>query len=229
MKTDHKYTNILVACECSGRIRSNLRGLGFNAYSCDIKPAEDGSEFHIQGDALRALHAMEWHGLIAHPVCTRLSNSGRRWLHNSPSGKTHVEMWKNFFAGADFYCAFRDASHIPCRAIENLIMHDHAREYISPRNVQFVQPWHFGDEAFKATGFERVNLPKLEHWHTREQMNPPSKKTEPERHAQWSKVHLASPGKNRATLRSRTFPGIANAIAVQWGAAIHQERVNPQI
>lgn len=201
----------LVGCECSGAIRRELRARGWDAWSCDTKPAEDGSPFHIQDDVLRHLDD-GWHLAIFHPVCKRLANSGVRWLRKPPPGKTIFEMWRALADGAEFYCRLRDAN-IPHRAIENPLMHEHARRIVQPGPRQVVQPWWFGDPFFKATGFETFNLPPLV---PTCRLTPPKPGTD--EHKAWSLIARMPPGPEREANRSRTFPGIAAAVADQWGA-----------
>jgi len=209
---------ILVACEESQAVTIEFRKLGHEAYSADIQDCSGGyPEWHIKGDVLKILND-GWDMMIAHPPCTRLTNAGRRWLHNPPKGKTMVQMWSDFFDGVEFYRAIRSAN-IPKIAIENPVMHDHARELLGKESRNIVQPWWFGDKAFKATGFELINLPGLV-------SNPPGNlpgsrlippKSGTDEHKEWSKVHRMSPGPERTKLRSKTYPGIAKAIANQWG------------
>ena len=98
-------------------------------------------------------------------------------------------------------------------------MHCHARELIKPGPRQVIQPWHFGDPAFKATGLELIGLPKLV---ATNRLTPPATGT-PE-HRKWSVIHMASPGPNRKRDRSVTFPGIAEAMADQWGPLLIESR-----
>tara|TARA_R110000850_G_scaffold160743_2_gene285138 strand:+ start:157 stop:801 length:645 start_codon:yes stop_codon:yes gene_type:complete len=208
---------ILVACEESQAVTIELRKLGHDAYSSDIDPCSGGyPEWHIQGDVLDILDN-GWDMMIAHPPCTRLTNAGRRWMHVPPKNRTMVEMWQEFFSGVEFYKAIRNAN-IPKIAIENPIMHDHARELLGNEARNIVQPWWFGDKAFKATGFELINLPGLI-------SNLPGNlpgarlvapKSGTDEHKKWSKVHRMSPGPERTRLRSKTYPGIAKAMAEQW-------------
>lgn len=201
---------ILLGCECSGVVRSEFRKLGHDAWSCDIMPADDGSEYHIQADILRGVLTYGWDMAIFFPPCTRLANSGRRWLHNPPNDKTMVQMWTEFFEGVELYKAVRNAP-IPKIAIENPVMHDHARELIEKGKRHIVQPWWFGDKAFKATGFELIGLPKLK---PTNKLTPP--KTGTEEYKAWSWIHRLPPSPERTKLRSQTFPGIAKAMT-QWG------------
>ena len=201
---------ILVACEESQAVTIELRKLGHDAYSCDLKPCSGGyPEWHIQADVLTVLNN-GWDMMIAHPVCTRLTNAGVRWLKVPPKGRTLPEMWQELKEAAAFYMALRDAD-IPLKAIENPIMHCYAKEIINPGKRQVVQPWWFGDEAFKGTGFELIGLPELE---KTEELTPPKPGTE--EHKKWSFIHRMPPGPKRAELRSKTFPGMAKAMAYQW-------------
>lgn len=205
----------LVACECSGAVRRALRARGWDAWSCDLKPAEDGDPHHIQGDVLKVL-GDGWDLMIAHPVCTRLTNSGVHWLtgKRQPKGKTRLQLWRELVEGAEFYCALRDAP-IHYRAVENPVMHEHAARIIRPGPRQVVQPWWFGDPFFKATGFELVNLPHLK---PTNRLTPPKAGTPAhkglERRASLPAWATAADG------RSRTFPGVADAIADQWGGYV---------
>jgi len=201
---------VLVACEESQAVTIELRKLGHEAYSADILDCSGGHpEWHIKGDVIGILDN-EWDMMIAHPPCTRLANSGRRWLHNPPKNKTMVQMWSDFFKGVEFYKELLSAP-IPKIAIENPVMHDHARELIQKSTRSIVQPWWFGDKAFKATGFELIGLDPLV---ATNKLTPPKPGTD--EHKEWSGIHRMSPGPERAKLRSKTFPGIAKAMAEQW-------------
>lgn len=202
---------VLIACEESQAVCIEMRKRGHEAYSCDTQECSGGHpEWHIQGDVLDHLDNC-WDMMIAHPPCTRLANSGVRWLHNPPKGKTFLQMWDELIDGVDFYNRVRDAD-IPMKAIENPIMHKYARRMIKPAYKQTVQPWWFGDKAFKATGLELIGLPDLV---ATDKLIPPKPGTD--EHKEWSKIHRIPPGPERAKLRSKTFPGIARAMAEQWG------------
>lgn len=194
---------VLIACECSGRVRDAFIARGHEAISCDIKPTETPGP-HYECD-VRDVISMDWDMMIAHPVCTRLANSGVRWLHER-------NLWDELDEAVEFYNLFRNADHIPMRAIENPVMHRYARERIGEMRRQVVQPWWFGEKAFKATGFELFGLPDLL---PTNKLNPPTRGTD--EHKSWSWVHREPPGPNRAANRSRTFLGIADAMAEQWG------------
>jgi hypothetical protein len=209
---------VLIGCETSGVMRRAFAALGHDAWSCDLLPAEDGSNRHYVCD-VRDLLNDGWDLLaLMHPPCTRLCNSGVRWLSVPPRGKSLEEMWQDLDAAADLFSACWNAP-IERIACENPVMHGHAkariRNYEPP--AQTVQPWWFGDRAFKATSFYLRRLPKLM---PTDRLVPPKAGTD--EHKQWSLVHRASPGPDRWRLRSRTFPGIAAAAARQWGdAAMH--------
>ncbi len=204
---------VLIGCETSGVVRRAFAARGHDAWSCDILPAEDGSNRHYQGD-VRDILDDGWDLLaVMHPPCTRLCNSGVRWLHRPPKGRTLDEMWDDLQSGVDLFAACLNAP-IDRVAVENPVMHRHARERL-PADLpkpQIVQPWHFGDPAFKATGLYLRGLPPLA---DTARLTPPAKGTDA--HKEWSAIHRASPGPDRARIRSRTFPGIAAAMADQWG------------
>ncbi len=206
---------VLVACEYSGRVRDAFRALGHDAMSCDMLPTEaDGP--HYQGD-VRDILGDGWDLMIGHPPCTRLTNSGVRWLHVPPPGKTKEQMWVELDEAAEFYRTLRDAP-IPRKALENPVMHCHARERLGNANRHVVQPWWFGEPAFKATGFELIGLPPLQ---PTNRLTPPKAGTPEHKSWSWSWVHRLPPSEDRWKHRSRTFHGIAAAMADQWGAVTH--------
>lgn len=200
----------LVACECSGAIRDALLAAGVDAVSCDLKQTRKPGP-HIVGDALVQIER-RWAGVIAHPVCRYLTNAGAKHLYlgtrkeNGPD----PERWENMRKAAAFFNAFKRAN-APRIAIENPIPHCHARALIG-RPTQYVQPWHFGDPFFKATGWWLYGLPPLV---PTERLTPPKPGTA--EHKAWSMVHRCPPGPDREEIRSNTFPGPARAIAQQWG------------
>lgn len=205
--------NVLIACEESGTVRDAFLALGHNAISCDLQPTRSKGP-HLQCDVREVLH-LGWDLIIAHPVCKRLANSGVRWLTNAPpKGKTESQMWDELEEAAEFYRVLRDAP-IPKKGIENPVMHQYAIERVNPGYRQVVQPWWFGDQTFKATGFELIGLPDLV---PTNKLTPPAKGT-PEYKA-WSWVHYMPPGPNRERERSKFQPGIARAMAEQWGGRV---------
>lgn len=210
---------ILIGCETSGAMRRAFAARGHDAWSCDLLPADDGSNRHITGDLREVIAWGGWDMLaVMHPPCTRLCNSGVRWLTAPPKGRTLEEMWADLREGAAFFSDCWNAD-IPRVAVENPVMHRHAKALI--RNYQppacTVQPWWFGDPAFKATSFYLKGLPPLV---ATNRLIPPRRETEPARWREWSKIHFASPGADRWKLRSETFPGIAAAAAAQWSPVV---------
>ncbi len=203
---------ILVGCETSGVVRRAMAARGHDVWSCDLLPAEDGSNRHITGDIRDHLND-GWDILaVMHPPCTRLCNSGVRWLHTPPPGRTREDMWADLeVAAALFAMCWR--APIPSVCVENPIMHSHAHARL-PADLakpQIVQPWWFGEPFFKATGLYLRGLPPLA---PTNRLAPPERGT-PE-HKKWSAVHRAPPGPERWRFRSRTFEGVAKAMASQW-------------
>ena len=209
---------VLVGCETSGVVRRAFAAFGHDVWSCDLLPAEDGSNRHIVCDVRDLLHD-GWDLLaVMHPPCTRLCNSGVRWLHVPPPGRTLEAMWADLDEGAALFSDCWNAP-IPRVCVENPVMHKHARERIAGwERPQTVQPWWFGDPAFKATGLYLRGLPKLAPTY---KLTPPRAGT-PE-HKAWSAVHRASPGPDRWRERSRTFDGLAQAMASQWSTSAAAE------
>ena len=204
---------VLVGCETSGRVRNAFLALGHDAWSCDLLPSVDGSNRHIVCD-VRDLLGDGWDLLaVMHPPCTRLCNSGVRWLHKAPPGRSLEEMWSDLDEGA---ALFSDCWNAPIErvAVENPVMHRHAKERIHNYQpaAQTVQPWWFGEPAFKATSFYLRGLPPLV---ATNRLVPPRAGTD--EHKRWSKVHRAPPSPDRWQIRSMTYQGIADAMALQWG------------
>lgn len=212
---------VLIACEFSGVVRRAFASRGHDAWSCDLLPAEDRSNRHIIGD-VRNILADGWDLLmVAHPPCTRLCNSGVRWLSVPPPGRTHEEMWAELDDGVDLFAACWQAP-IDRVALENPVMHRHARERMPadlPR-PQIVQPWWFGEPQFKATGLYLRGLSPLVET---KRLSPPKPGTD--EHKAWSRVHRMPPSADRAKERSRFFPGIADAMADQWGREAEKAEV----
>lgn len=190
--------NILVACEYSGTVRNAFRNLGYNAWSCDLLPSDDNSPYHIQGDVTPIL-GEGWDLMVAHPPCTHLAVSGARWF------KDKVEEQKE---ALNFVQLLMDAP-IPRICIENpvSIISSHIR-----KPDQIIQPWMFGHEATKTTCLWLKNLPPL---------TPTNIVDKGKRHVTKSGKSLPEwynlpPSPDRWKLRSKTFEGIAQAMAQQW-------------
>ena len=195
---------VLVACEFSGTVRRAFAALGHDAWSCDLLPADDRSNRHIVGDATKLL-GDGWDLLmVAHPPCTRLCNSGVRWLSTPPPGRSKDDMWRELDEGAALFSAFWNAP-IDRIAVENPVMHKHAKARIAnyAEPAQSVQPWQFGHGETKRTCLWLKGLPPLVPTDVVDGREP--------------RVHHMSPGPNRWRERSRFFPGIAGAMAAQWG------------
>lgn len=205
---------ILLACEFSDTISSRLRARGHDVKSCDLLPSEGPPEFHYQGDIFDIIND-GWDMMIAHPPCTYLTNSGVCHLWNKPTcdyaEKTvNNERWVNMMEGAAFFKRLWDAPiHKIC--IENPIPHKYAVANIGSKYTQIVQPWMFGHMEQKATCLWLKNLPPLVGTNNvyREMTLLPKKERQ--------RLHYMSPGPNRWKERSRTFSGLADAIATQWG------------
>lgn len=187
---------VLVACEFSGTVRRAFRALGHEATSCDLLPAEDGSFHHFQGDVNDILLS-GWDMMIAHPPCTHLAVSGARWFKDKQSEQ----------AGALWFVRHLLDAPIPHIALENPV------SIISSRirkPDQIIQPWQFGHGETKATCLWLKNLPKLV----------PTNIVE----GREARIHKMPPGPDRWKERSRTFEGIAQAMAQQWGDYVSAQR-----
>lgn len=191
---------VLVACEFSGTVRSAFRAVGHDAWSCDLLPTLDGSEHHIRGDVRDVLRD-GWDLMVAHPPCTHLANSGARWW----AGKVREQE-----EALHFFLALLNAP-VPRIAVEN------PKGVVSTRirpPDQTVHPWMFGDAAVKTTCLWLKNLPKLVPDRVvgkGERQRTKAGKVLPK----WYSSGAANP--DRWKRRSLTFPGIARAMASQWG------------
>ena len=184
---------ILIACEFSGIVRNAFIKAGFDAISCDLLDTEKPGP-HIKGNVTKHLRS-PWQMVIAHPPCTRLANSGVRWLHER-------NLWRELDVAADFFqqCLNANAQYI---AVENPVMHKYAVKRIGRKQDFCIQPWQFGEPYTKRTCFWTQNLPALT----------PTKIVS----ERYPEVHKASPGPQRWMVRSRTYQGIADAMVEQWG------------
>ena len=191
---------VLIACEFSGTVRRAFRARGYDAWSCDLLPAEDGSQHHLQCNVLTQLHwpLNGWDLMIAHPPCTHLAVSGARWFK---------EKAREQLEALEFVRKLLDAP-IPHIALENPI------SIISSRirkPDQIIQPWQFGHGETKATCLWLKGLPKLA----------PTEVVE----GREGKVWKMPPSPDRWKERSRTYTGIAQAMADQWGDYVDLNRV----
>lgn len=219
---------ILVACEESQAVCTAFRTRGHEAYSCDIVPCSGGHpEWHIQGDALRIINGNakfqtqdglwhhingKWDILIAHPPCTYLTVSGNRWFDTTKYGAAAVQRHLDRQSAIDFFMAFvnADCEHI---AIENPIG---VMSTTYRRPDQIIQPYQFGHPERKATCMWLKNLPKLTSTNVVEPILIQYKNGKGS-DSPWHYETLGLPSEERRCLRSKTFQGIAEAIAEQWG------------
>lgn len=205
---------VLVACEESQTITKAFRELGIEAYSCDLLPCSGGHpEWHFQQDIFEAIKLKQWDLMVAHPPCTFLSVSGAKHLYNK-DGSINQERAANRDEALDFVRKLMNCP-IPRIAIENPV------SVISSKirkPDQIVQPYMFGDEATKTTCLWLKNLPKLQPTKIvgkGERVVFKSGKSHPAWYAE--ALDKAKTPAERRTLRSKTFEGIAKAIAYQWG------------
>ena len=195
---------VLVGCEYSGRVRNAFRVAGHDAWSCDLLPSEDDSPFHIQGDVLPLLN-QGWDLGIFHPPCTYLAVSGLHWNKRDPARAAKTE------EALDFVRALMSAP-IERIAVENPVSCISSR---IRRPDQIIQPYEFGEDASKKTCLWLKNLDLL----TPTQMVLPRLVDGKPR---WSNQtdsgqNRLGPSEDRWKERSRTFAGVAKAMAEQWG------------
>lgn len=191
---------VLVACEFSGIVREAFKKVGCDAWSCDLLPTEISGQ-HIVGDVLSILdHG--WDLMIAHPPCTYLARSGWHWVNKPDCDVPPLKgepRRKAAFDAAKFFSDLLNAK-IERIAIENPRPICHVN---LPKWTQKIQPWQFGHGETKETYLWLKNLPTLE----------PTNIVE----GRVNRVHREPPGPDRWKNRSRTFTGIAEAMATQWG------------
>lgn len=193
---------VLIACEFSGTVRDAFAARGHDAWSCDILPTERPGQ-HIVGDVLDVIGG-GWDLMVAHPPCTYLANSGAKHLYlgMKKEGGPCPYRWARMREGAAFFRALWTAP-IPRVAIENPVMMGHAKALIGAEQSQSFQPYEFGHGEVKRTCLWLRGLPKLH----------PTQIVE----GREARVHKMAPSPDRWKERSRTFPGIAAAMAEQWG------------
>ena len=220
--------NILIACEESQRVCIAFRDKGHNAFSCDILSCSGGHpEWHICGDVLPLLNGNcvfrtmdgvkhridgKWDLLIAHPPCTYLTVTGNRWFNEERYGEKARRRKELRNDAADFFMSFINAD-VDKIAVENPVGYM-STAYQKPS--QIIHPYMFGDPARKATCLWLKGLPKLT----------PTNIVEPiiiryqngnGTDSPWHMETMNLPPMERAKARSKTFPGIAKAMAEQWG------------
>lgn len=190
---------VLVACEYSGRVRDAFIARGHDAMSCDFLPTESPGP-HYQGDVCDVL-GDGWDLMIAHPTCTYMSRSGMRWLKDQPplkSGKPVGAVRRELLRESlEFFELLLNAP-IPRIAVEN------PRSHLIPvPATQYIQPWQFGHGELKETGLWLRGLPPLVPTNIVDGREP--------------RIHRMGPSATRWKDRSRTYAGIADAMASQWG------------
>jgi hypothetical protein len=196
---------VLVACEFSGIVREAFAKRGHDAWSCDLLPTEIPGK-HIQDDVLKHLNE-GWDLMIAHPPCTYLCVPGAHYLHTRPS------RWGLMWEARKFFLCLLNAD-ILLKAIENPLPHRYAD---LPKYSQIIQPWQFGHELSKRTCLWLRGLEKLKPTDIRENHGERYIRT-PRQQKKYGKVSNAKwYAQADAKERSRTFQGIANAMAEQWG------------
>ena len=185
---------VLVACEYSGAVRDAFLALGHDAMSCDLLPTDVPGP-HYQGPVQDVI-GDGWDLMICHPPCTHLAVSGARWFHEKREEQAEALAFVRFLLDAP----------IPMIALENPV--SIISSHIRPPD-QYIQPWQFGHGETKKTGLWLKNLPPLMATNVVE--------------GREARVHRMPPGPERWKERSRTFAGIAEAMASQWGGVADME------
>ena len=199
--------DVLIGCEYSGVVREAFRAKGHDAWSCDLLPADDGSEHHIQGDVMEVITYQNWDLVILHPPCTALTLSGNRWYGaGKPKHQERIDsarwtrlLWENAKELSEKVALENPVGVLP--------------KMVDMHPTQLIHPWMFGEEASKKTGLWLHNLPPLE---------PTDVVGQGEFHTTKSgrrlpKWYNLPPSEDRWKIRSKTFQGIADAMASQWG------------
>jgi hypothetical protein len=205
---------VLIACEYSGAVRDAFIKQGHDAMSCDLLPTDvDGP--HYQGAVTDILND-GWDLMVAHPPCTYLAVSGNRWLYNK-DGSRNEERWDNRREALDFVRLLMNAP-IERIAVENPVSVI-SSEIRKPD--QIIQPWQFGDEAQKTTCLWLKNLPKLKPTKIVGKGEFVTFKSGKKHPAWYAEAFAKAKTKaERQKLRSKTFQGIASAMAEQWGTEL---------
>lgn len=180
---------VLVACEYSATVRDAFRALGHDAWSCDLLPTERDASWHFQGDVFSFI-GLGWDLMIAHPPCTHLAVSGARWFKDKVKEQEEALQFVRMLLDAPIE---RIALENPISVISSRIR----------KPDQIIQPWQFGHGETKATCLWLKNLPKLVATNVVEGRS--------------DRIHKMPPSENRWKERSRTYQGIADAMASQWG------------
>ncbi len=217
---------VLIGCEESQAVTIEFRKLGIEAYSCDIQECSGGHpEWHYKEDIFKVINREHWDCMIAFPPCTHLAVSGAKHFEQKRKDGRQQQ-------GIDFFLAIANTKieHI---AIENPVG---VMSKIYKPPSQIIQPYYFGDEAQKTTCLWLKNLPKLLHFKEMdlfnniithsgkgETWNFTSKKGQKKSFSKWYVDALKLSPLDRAKARSKTFPGLAKAMATQWGEFLQNQ------
>lgn len=197
---------VLVACEFSGAVRRAFSDRGHDAWSCDLLASDDGSDHHFKADALHIARSQPWDLMIAHPPCTYLTKAGARWMRDRlPQMEDAIQFVRDLLMAPIPKIALENPSGVLSRAIR-------------PPD-QTIQPWQFGHGEVKGTCLWLIGLPRLRPTNIVKGREP--------------RCHREAPGPDRWKRRSRTLPGIAQAMAAQWGntrlpAGIEQQKTRSE-
>ena len=190
---------VLIACEYSGKVRDAFRALGYDAWSCDLLPSDNLTDYHYTGDCWPVI-AEGWDLIIMHPPCTALAVSGNRWYGKGmPKHQDRLD-------SIDWTMALYEHAkkHAPRVAFENPV------GVLPIKPTQYIQPYQFGHPESKKTGLWLHNLPPLVPTDDVEDVWRKLPKKEAQR------IHMLPPSKDRWKIRSETYTGIAEAMASQW-------------
>lgn len=220
-----KKQRVLIGCEESQAVCIAFREQDIEAYSCDTQDCSGGHpEWHIKEDILKVIKGgtfktqagttiviKKWVMGIFHPPCTFITKAGTRWLF--PKGKLNEERYKKGLEAKDFFMKLLNVD-IKMVAVENPVPH---KVFDMPKETQIIQPYYFGHKAQKATCLWLKNLPKLQSTNSLMHHRPPEfmRDNKGIRHSKW----FMDCGFN-SKLKSKTFEGVARAMAKQWGALI---------
>ena len=201
--------NVLIACEESQEVCQAFYERGHDAWSCDLQEASgELPERHIQDDCLKIARLHKWDLLIAHPPCQYLANSGVSHLYKN------CHRWPKLFEGADFFRALLDMPNIPKKCIENPVMHKYALRLIGRKHDQIIQPHEFGHLEKKGTCFWLEGIdPLITQTNLKWQTNQLPK-------SEGSRIHWMSPSEDRAKERAKSYRGVAQRMAEQWGSDV---------
>lgn len=198
---------VLIGCEFSGIVRDEFRKLGFDAWSCDLKPTDADPRWHIQGDIRDAIKSRNWHLVVLHIECTAMAVCGNRTYAGTIARREAIE-----WSCDTISLALSEAPHVAAENPASVIFPELRRRFAA--DVQYLQPWQHGHPEQKKTGLALWDLPRLVPTDDvyAEMMLLPRKERE--------RIFFMSPGVDRRHERSRFYPGIAAAMAAQWGEHI---------